>query len=389
MIADRLLLPASLLALAFCAVAAPPDPLPSGRYLAMVPGLTLDATLSYDARDEVYGEHGERQSSVAPAYGEGNRFPETRLTLDFNWHLPLFEADAIPFVSSRLWNARARLGYAQTHTRGPIGDVATAEGGPSAKSGIGDLELAFGPVLYGSADWRTRTSTPLSVLLLAEIRLPTGARDPASPNNVGDSTYAYGGRLGANWQPQGLLSGFLVDAGLRYRVYGGEQEPAFNAQAPTQQGADLSFDTTIARRLWRGLHAQVSYTLRDGAANEYRKVREAATPPPADRLMETFPDSGAQHDRGTREQRLQFGLGGFVTQRFWLGAQYSLPLSGRSGGFDLPYQQQVAGCRVVNMCMPMANGSAHVDGLGSARTYASDLFMLNLRWSPAASRGAR
>lgn len=371
------------------ALAAPPEPLSSGRYLAMFPGLTIDAALSYDARDEVFGEHGERQSSVAPAYGAGNRFPETRLTLDFNWHLPLFEADAIPFVSSRLWNARARLGYAQTSTRGPIGEVATAEGGPSAKSGFSDIELAFGPVLYGSADWRRRAATPLSVLLLAEIRLPTGARDPASPNNVGDSTYAYGGRLGANWQPQGLLSGFLVDAGLRYRVYGSEQEPAFNAQAPTQQGADLGFDATIARRLWRGLHAQLSYTLRDGAANEYRNVREAASPPPADRLMETFPVRDTQRDRGTREQRLQFGLGGFISQRVWLGAQYSLPLSGRSGGFDLPYQQQVAGCQVLSACMPTANGSAHVDGLGSARTYASDLFMLNLRWSPAASRGAR
>lgn len=385
MIHDRLL-PASLLALSFCAAATPPEPLFSGRYLAMFPGLTLDAALSYDARDEVFGEHGERQSSVAPAYGAGNRFPETRLTLDFNWHLPLFEANAIPFVSSRLWNARARIGYAQTSTRGPIGDAANAAGSPRAKSGVSDLELAFGPVLYGSADWRTRTSTPLSLLLLAEIRVPTGARDPDSPNNVGDGTYAYGGRLGANWQPQGALAGFLVDAGLRYRVYGGEQEPAFNAQAPTQQGADLSVDATIARRLWRSLTAQVSYTLRDGDANEYRHVRTAATPPPAGLLMETFPDQGPQHDRGTREQRLQFGLGGFVTQRIWLGAQYSLPLSGRSGGFDLPYEQQLSGCRVTAVCMPMANGSAHVDGLGSARTYASDLFMINLRWSPAASR---
>ncbi|WP_457831248.1 hypothetical protein, partial [Staphylococcus aureus] len=89
-----------------------------------------------------------------------------------------------------------------------------------------------------------------------------------------------------------------------------------------------------------------SYTLRDGDANEYRHVRTAATPPPAGLLMETFPDQGPQHDRGTREQRLQFGLGGFVTQRIWLGAQYSLPLSGRSGGFDLPYEQQLSGCRV-------------------------------------------
>jgi hypothetical protein len=227
------------------------------------------------------------------------------------------------------------------------------------------------------------------VLLLAEVRLPIGARDASAPNNVGDSTFAYGGRLGAHWQPQGFLAGFLLDTGVRYRVYAADQEPAFGAQAPTQQGADLSVDATLARRLWRGLYAQVSYTLRDGADNEYRNVRFAANPPAPGALMDTFPDPSAQRDRGTREQRLQFGLGGFITQRIWLGAQYAHPLDGRSGGFDLPYRQQLQNCSALGTCNSTPTGSAHVDGLGSARAFASDYFLVSLRWAPAASRGTR
>ncbi|GAC1627648.1 MAG: hypothetical protein NVS9B10_16850 [Nevskia sp.] len=110
--------------------------------------------------------------------------------------------------------------------------------------------------------------------------------------------------------------------------------------------------------------------------------------PPPGPLMDTFPAPSPQRDQGTREQRLQLGLGGFVTPRLWLGAQYAHPLSGRSGGFDLPYRQQTQNCTAFGNCMPTANGSAHVDGLGSARTYASDSFQISLRWSPRASRAA-
>lgn len=383
----RALLPAMLALLPGLAAATPPEPLEFGRYLSKYPGLYVQATTSYDARDSSFDAHGHRVDSAVPTYGD-NAFPETRLTLDFDWHLPLFEAAAIPFVSSRLWNARARVGYAKTRTDGPIGDLARSAGGARAKSGISDLELAFGPTLVGSSDWRSRTATPLSVLLLAEVRLPIGARDPAAPNSTGDGTYAWGGRLGAHWQPQGWLAGFLVDGGLRYRAYGGDPEPAFGAQSPRQQGRDLFADATVARRLWRGLYAQVSYLHRDGAANEYRNVRFTANPPPPALLMDGFPDPATQRDRGTREQTLQVGLGGFVTQRLWLGAQYAHPLAGRSGAFDQPYLQQAANCQATNSCQPQAYGSDRVDGLGSARAYASDTFLLSIRWAPAANRGA-
>ncbi len=380
---------AALLLMPGVAAAQPPDALEFGRYLSKYPGLYFQSTLSHNPRDRVFDDDGRRVDTVTPAYGPGNEFPESRVTAEFDWHLPLFESEKIPFVSSRLWNARAALGYARTKTEGPIGGAANEAGGPRAKSGVTDLEIAFGPVLYGSADWRSRSATPLSVLLLGEVRLPIGARDPDSPNNVGDSVYAFGARLGAHWQPQGVLGGFLLDTGLRYRAYASDQEPAFGAQAPAQAGRDLSFDATLARRLWRGLYAQTSYYFRDGADNEYRNVRFAANPPSADPLMDSFPDSGTQRDRGSREQRLQFGVGGFVTQRLWFGVQYAHPLSGRSGSFDLPYRQQMQGCVVLGNCNPTPNGSAHVDGIGSARAYASDQWLLSVRFSPGESRGAR
>lgn len=363
--------------------------LDSGRYLARYPGLTVGLSALHDPRDQAFGRSGQRQSGVVPAYGPGSELPMTRLSVDFDWTLPLFEADGLPFVSSRLWNARAVLGYADTSTKGPIAHAARADGDPATKAGIHDLDLAFGPVLYGSGDWRTRTVTPLSVLLLAEARLPIGAHDPSSPNNAGDSVYAYGARLGAHWQPQTtMLRGFRLDAGLRLRWYGSDQEPAFNAQTPSQPGRDLEFDATLARHLWGPLHGQLSYYHRDGAANAYRAVRDTANPPAAGPGQDSFPDPAIQHDGGSREQRLQLGLGAFVSQRLWLGLAWTHPLAGRSAGLDLRYQQQPQNCAALGLCNPQANGSDALDGLGNGRAYASDTWQLRLRWQPASSRGA-
>jgi len=362
--------------------------LDSGRYRARYPGLIVGATVLQDPRDQSFSASGARQSGVVPSYGAGNEFPLTRFQLGFDWQFPAFEAAKLPFVSSRLWQARAALGYAETSTKGPLRDRQAAAGDPPAKAGISDIELAIGPFLVGSGDWRTRSATPFSAVLLAELRLPIGAHDPSAPNNAGDSVFAYGARLGVHWQPSlALLNGFRLDAGVRGRWYGADQEPAFNAQAPTQAGRDLSFDATLARKLWRSVHAQVSYTWRDGAANEYRNVRATANPPDAPLLNDTFPDPAAVRDGGTREQRLQVGLGVFVTQRLWLGAAWSHPLSGRSGSATVPYLAQLQNCEALNACNPRSNGSDGIDGLGSARTFASDSFQLQLRWQPRSSQG--
>lgn len=386
----RLLGLVAALPLAAAAATSPDLLLDSGRYLARYPGFSIGVSALHDPRDQAFSQDGQRQSGVLPAYGpgsgSGSKLPLTRLSVAFDWSLPLLETEALPFLSSRLWNAQAVLGYADTSARGPIAEAARAAGDPAAKAGIHDLDLAFGPVLYGSRDWRTRSTTPLSVLLLAEARLPIGAHDPSAPNNAGDSVYAYGGRLGAHWQPT-WLGGFRLDAGLRLRWYGSNQEPAFNAQTPSQLGRDLEFDSTLARRLWGPVHAQLSYYRRDGAANAYRAIRSTANPPEAGAGRDSFPDPTIRHDDGSREQRLQLGLGAFVSQRLWLGLAWTRPLAGRSGGLDVPYLQQRQNCAALGACNPQPNGSAAVDGLGQARAYASDSWLLSLRWQPASSRG--
>lgn len=369
-------------------LAAHPDLLlDSGRYLARHPGLTVGLSLLHDPRDRSFGADGQRQPGVAPAYGPGSEFPLTQVTVDLENHFPLFEAEALPFVSSRLWTARAMFGYAETATRGPLGAAAVADGAPASKSGIHDLDLAFGPVLFGSQDWRSRSATPLSLILLGELRVPIGAQDPAAPNNAGGGVFAWGARLGGHWQAQNpQLRGLRLDAGLRLRWYEADQEPAFNAQTPTQTGRDLEFDATLAQRLWRNVHAQVSYYRRDGSANEYRRIRSSAQPPAAGPLQDSFPDPAPLRDAGSREQRLQLGLGAFLTPQLWLSVAWTRPLAGESGRITVPYLQQPAGCEALGSCRPTANGSDVVDGLGNARTYASDSVLLRLRWQPRASR---
>jgi hypothetical protein len=384
-----------LLALLPSMARAAPDTLEFDRDLSRYPGLVTTLSLSHDPRDQVFGEDGHRVDSVAPAYGSDSRFPQTRFDAAFDWRFPLFGADHIPLVSDRLWVARVSTGYAVTQSDGPIANAANAAGGPTAKSGITDLDLAFGPVLWGSRDWQSRPATPLSVLLLAELRLPIGARDANAPNNAGDGVYAYGARLGAHWQPQGpWLRGWFVDGGVRYRSYGRDDEPVFGANSPAQPGDDLLFDATLARRLLRRVYAQVSYFERDGRRNEYSGVRSSAHPPPAPASgligtpQDSFPDPGSFSDGGITERRLQFGIDGFITQRIRIGLQYAIPLSGRSGGFDLPYLSQAQGCTAAGNCMPMRYGSAHVDGLGSARAYASDYALLTLTFALPQSGGA-
>lgn len=376
---------ALVLALAVpAAFASTPDLLlDSGRYLSKYPGLIVGASLLDDPRDRAWTASGQRQSGVAPTYGAGSALPLRRATIDLDWHFPFFEAEALPFVSSRLWNARAVFGLADVGTRGPLAAAAEAGGGPSSKSGLHDLDLAFGPVLFGSADWRQRTRTPLSLILLGELRLPIGARDPDAPGNAGDGAFAWGARLGGHWQPQAAwLNGIRLDAGVRLRWYGRQSEPAFNGQEPARAGRDLEFDATLAQRIWGPLHAQVSYFHRDGAANTYRGIRSTANPPDPDLLAETFPDPAAVRDGGSREQRLQLGLGAFVTPRLWLAVAWTRPLAGASGAFAVPYLQQGTDCEATGTCLPRANGSDAVDGLGPARAFASDSWQLSLRWQP-------
>ena len=369
-----------LLALPLAASAGEPVLLDFGRYLAKYPAMY--ATLSYadDARDAIYDADGNKQSGVAPTYGRGSRFPERRADVQFEWFFPFFETEALPFISSRLWTARATLGYARPAAKGPIADYAASHELRGAQSGITDIALQFGPVLYGSADWRTRSDTPLSVLLLGELSLPVGRRDPDAAVNAGSNVFSYGATLGAYWRP---IAGVLVDGGAHWRAYSKNDEPAFDAQEPSHLGSLWSLDATLAVRIWRSLYASGSYYDARGADDEYNNVRASAHPQPATMpLMDSFPAPGTFRDAGTRDRRAAAAIHWFALQRLRLSLHYVLPLSGRSGEFDLPYEQQLQDCVALPTgCSPSANGSDHVDGLGGARVYASRYFLLSATWN--------
>jgi opacity protein-like surface antigen len=350
-----------------------------GRYLARYPAMYAAAGLSYDARDEIFDAQGETRGSAAPTYGAGVAFPETRASTQLQWFFPFFETEAIPLISSRLWTARAEFGYARSKTEGAgLKSFIAANDLQEKGDGLADVQLEFGPVLYGSQDWRTRQDTPLSVLMLAGLRIPIGERDPDAPNNVGSNAFAWHVALGAHWRP---FSGWFVDLGGRWRSYASNQESAFGGHEPSRQGDDLSVDLSVAARLIWSVYASASLYARRGDDNEYSNSRFANNPPPAGLLMETFPQPGSFRDGGTRELRLDLGAHWFITQRLLATLHYTHPLSGESGEFDLPYVQQLQNCAALGGCNPQANGSAHVDGLGPARVYASDHFMLGLQWN--------
>lgn len=351
-----------------------------GRYLAKYPGMYASAALVHEPRDEIFDAKGDRVGSSVPTYGPDNAFPQTTGRVRLEWHFPFFETEAIPFVSARLWTARAQMGYARGDTEGAIAGAARARGGEPYSDGLTDLELDFGPVLYGSRNWREREATPLSVLLLAGLRIPVGERNADAPNNVGANTFAWRLTLGAHARP---APHWLVDAGLRWQGYAVNQEPAFGAQEPARQGADLAADVTLARRLVPDWYLSASLYARRGDANAYSDVRFAANEPQPDLLMETFPSRDTQHDGGTRELKLDLGAHWFATQRVLVALRWQHPLAGESGEFDLPYLQQLQDCEALPLlgCDPQPNGAAHVDGLGAARVYASDVVWLSASWN--------
>lgn len=361
------------------ASAGEPAVLDFGRYLAKYPAMYATLALSDDPRDEIFDQRGDRRDGVAPTYGPGSRFPERRVQTQLEWFFPFFETEALPLVSSRLWTARATLGYAALAAEGAIADYAAANDLRGAQPGITDIALQFGPVLYGSRDWRTRTSTPLSVILLGEFSLPVGRRHPDAAVNAGSNVFSYGATLGAYWRP---IDGLFLDAGAHWRAYSKNDEPAFDGQEPAHAGAQWRLDATLAARVWQSFYASASYYDGRGAANEYRGVRASPHPPSADPLMETFPDPGTVMDGGTRDRRADAALHWFALQRLRLSLHYVMPLAGASGEFDLPYQQQLQHCISLPAgCSPQAHGSDHVDGLGEARVFASRYFLLAATWN--------
>lgn len=348
-----------------------------GRYLVKYPGLYATVLVSDDPRDASFDADGAERDSALPAYGDGVALGETRLQTTLEWTFPWFEAARIPLVSRRLWMGRASFGYASLDTGGAVRDEVRERGLVYAGEGITDVILEFGPVLHGSRDWRRRTATPLSVLLLGHALLPVGERSADAPNNAGINVPAYGAELGLHARPGW---GLLADAGLRWRAFLHNAEPAFGGHEPARRGDELVFNATFARALLRDFYLALSWRESRGQPNEYENPRFAVGEPQAGPGTESVPVPGTYRDDGTRLSELGLSLHWFATQRLRLGLHYVEPLAGESGSFELPYRLRLEDCEAINSCDPKPNGSARVDGLDGARRFASERLMLSLLW---------
>lgn len=357
-----------------------------GRYLPLYPALYVQTQLSVDQRDSVFNADGKQQSTAMPSLSGSSSLPEQRLDTTLAWTFPLFEA--LPFSASRLYTARINLGYASDTTKGALADFARdtsdddstqADGLRTKSSGISDITLEFGGWLYGANNWRERSDTPFAVMLLGGLRMPVGQYDRDTAANPGSNTLAVHGQLGLYATP---WSNAHLDAGLGYRRHFKNQDPAFGGLAPRYQGNDLSWDVSLAQRVMPGLYIAGFADGRHGKANAY-SPRFAPNAPAAPANSDNFPTPGSYRDEGTELLRAGASLYGFVGQRWLLGLHYAKPLSGQSGEIDLPYSNRTpAGCTVgATGCNVTAGETVHVDGLGSARVFASDSFTLSLQYN--------
>ncbi|MES2682842.1 MAG: transporter [Pseudomonadota bacterium] len=364
-----------------------------GRNLPLYPALYVQTSASFDARDQVFDAAGEEQDTAQPSLSGQTRFPEQRLDTTLAWTFPLFEAAAVPFFASRLHTARIHLGYAQTRTKGALADFARdssddsrtqADNLETRSSGVTDLTLEFGSWLAGSSDWRMRKDTPYALLLLNGVTLPTGIYGRDTPANPGSNTVAAYSQLGFYARP---WAGAHLDAGLGYRVYLKNQDPAFGLLAPANQGNDFYWDVSLAQRLLPSLYIAAFADGRKGDKNAYENPRFApnAPPPPSTTPpSDNYPRPGVYYDGGTELIRAGASLYGFIGQHWRLGLHYALPLSGESGEFDLPYNnRQPAGCTVGSTGCTVSDGGTvqNVDGQGPARVFASPQFTLSLQFN--------
>lgn len=379
------------------ALAADPPPR-FGRYLPLHPGLYLETSYGQDDRDRSYDQQGHEQPSAAPQAGGQSAFPESSFTARFNWHFPLFEGEGIPFLSSRTHLARLTLRHNRLRTRGALADfVADTSDDASTEaddlrnngSGLGDPTFEFGSFLLGAPVSATRGGArpPYSLLALLGLTAPFGSYDRDAPASSGRNTWAAQVQLGGHWQPR---PGSYIEAGITYREYFQNYDPAFGALEPANQGDDRIIDLSLSQRLWQGVYLSAYGYDRHGGRNLYENPRFSpnapapvvVAPDPAELLSDNFPTPGSYRDGGTALREVGGGLQWFASQRLLLGLHYSQPLSGKSGQFLLPYTDRTpAGCVPGGVgCVLSQGGTVLVDGLGAARSYASPRWILSLAW---------
>lgn len=364
-----------------------------GRNLPLYPAFYTEITASFDERDQVFDAAGQEQDTAQPSLPGKTSFPEQRAEASLVWTMPLFEAAQVPFFSSRLHTARIHLGYAQTRTKGALADFARdtsddrrtqADSLETKSSGVTDLTLEFGSWLAGSGHWRERQETPYALLLLNGVTLPTGTYGRDTPANPGGNTTSFHSQLGLYARP---WAGAHLEAGAGYRVYLKNQDPAFGLLAPANQGDDFFWDASLSQRVASSLYIGAFADGRIGEKNAYENPRFAPNAPPPPTTTppsDNYPRPGVYYDDGTRLTRIGASAYGFIGQRLKVGLHYAMPLSGKSGEFDLPYNnRQPAGCTVgATGCVVSDGGTAqNVDGQGPARVFASPQLTLSLQFN--------
>lgn len=368
------------------------EPAPEfARYMPLYPALYSTLGWQADDRNRIYRQDGSESDDAAPNSGGSGAtaFPETRSTVDFTWYFPMWEADDLPFFSNRLHTARVRLSHARTKTTGRLAEFAAdpsddsytqADNLENNGSGIGDLVLEFGSVVFGSPDWRNGKRTSLAVTAVVGLTLPFGENNRDAPANAADNHGGFHLQLGGHWQP---WTGALLDAGITRRAYFQNYDAAFGQLTPTEQGDDTTWDLSLAQRVLPGLYLGAFADRRRGDANGYENPTFAANaPPPRGDSTDNIPKPGFYHDGGTALSRVGLSAHYFILQNWLAGLYYTRPLSGKSGEFDLPYENHspayciegATGCTITPM------GDVQVDGLGSARSFANDTLRLTLTY---------
>ncbi|MGH8528278.1 MAG: transporter [Nevskiales bacterium] len=350
-----------------------------GRYRPLYPGLYGDFSFSRDEQDKSFDARGEEQDSALPSLGGESSFPQDALSARFRWYFPMFEEEQLPFFSGRLHTARLTARLAQADAEGVIAGFAERNGLQTESSGLGDLSLEFGSFLAGSDNWREGKPAAFSLLALIGLNAATGRHDVESPYNVGSNEHSLHFQLGAHWQP---AAAWLLDGGITFRRFEQNEEPAFGGAEPAERGDETLWDLSIARRFGQNFYVTAFYYDRNGDANQYENPRFIANPPAPASGMQTFPTPGVYRDGGTQLSAIGLSLSWFARQNWLLGLHVFQPRDGESGEFELPFSQQPSSCTLLNNCNPQPSGqSRRVDGLGGARSYASQTLMLTVTHS--------
>jgi len=353
-----------------------------GQYMPLYPGMYFNGGYLQDPRDSVFDAGGNRRSTVTPSDGGQTSFPLRLGVASFTWHFPMFETAQLPLLSTQTHIARVTVRYGQTRTRGALSsyiESQSANGLQNNGDGVGDTTFEFGSFVFGGHNWRDRPSNPIAGLLLFGVNAPTGGYDRDAPNNIGSNTWSFHGRAGLHWEPP-AWPGAYFDVGGAYQRYARTEEAAFGGLAPFKQGADRYFDLSFTQHVWQGLYAGVYGNDRRGNVNQYQDPQfapNAPTPPPG---SSNSPNPGSYYDTGTSQKIYGATVEYFVTQRWLVALNYSRPRDGKSGEFDLPYTNFTpANCLPgAASCTPSPGGTAHEDGFGPARSYASASWMLTV-----------